>query len=62
MAHVTVATPNLCCERFPGDLIGPLYYEQPLSNPPLQFQADRLLVPDGPGLGIVVASENAEAN
>jgi L-alanine-DL-glutamate epimerase-like enolase superfamily enzyme len=62
MAHVTVATPNLCCERFPGDLIGPLYYEKPLSNTPLRYEADRLLVPDGPGLGIVLGSENAEAN
>src|SRR6202008_1363248 len=29
MAHVTVCTANLQCERFPGDLIGPVYYEKP---------------------------------
>jgi muconate cycloisomerase len=52
MAHVTVATPNLQCERFPGDLIGPLYFERPLSQPPLRYAADRLFVPEGPGLGI----------
>ena len=31
MAHVAAATPNIVCERFPGDLIGPLYFEQPLT-------------------------------
>ena len=52
MAHVTVATPNLMCERFPGDLIGPIYYESPLCDPPLRYAADRLFVPEGPGLGV----------
>ena len=54
MAHVTVCTPNIECERFPGDLIGPVYYEQPLSEQPLRYQADRLWVPEGPGLGVRV--------
>jgi muconate cycloisomerase len=54
MAHVTVATPNLVCERFPGDLIGPLYFEQSLSREPLSYRADRLLAPEGPGLGVNV--------
>jgi muconate cycloisomerase len=54
MAHVTVCTANLQCERFPGDLIGPLYYEQPLAREPLRYQADRLWVPEGPGLGVVL--------
>jgi L-Ala-D/L-Glu epimerase len=54
MAHVTVCTANLQCERFPGDLIGPLYYEQALSKEPLRYQADRLWVPQNPGLGVSV--------
>jgi muconate cycloisomerase len=54
MAHVTVCTANIQCERFPGDLIGPVYYEQPLSKEPLRYQADRLWVPDKPGLGVSV--------
>ncbi len=41
MAHVTVCTANLQCERFPGDLIGPVYYEQTLTTEPLRYQADR---------------------
>ena len=55
MAHVTVATPNLLCERFPGDLIGPLYFEQSLSVEPLRYAADRLFVPETPGLGVTLA-------
>jgi muconate cycloisomerase len=54
MAHVTVATANIQCERFPGDLIGPVYYETCLTREPLHFQADRLWVPEGPGLGVHV--------
>jgi muconate cycloisomerase len=54
MAHVAVATPNILCERFPGDLIGPLYFEKPLTTPPLRYSADRLFVPEGPGLGVTL--------
>jgi L-Ala-D/L-Glu epimerase len=53
MAHVTVCTANLRCDRYPGDLIGPLYYEHPLGQP-LRYEADRLWVPDGPGLGVTL--------
>jgi muconate cycloisomerase len=52
MAHLVAATPNLKCERFPGDLIGPLYFEGPLCRSPLRYEADRLFVPEGPGLGV----------
>jgi muconate cycloisomerase len=54
MAHVTVCTANIQCERFPGDLIGPIYYEEPLTRAPLRYEADRLWVPEGPGLGVQV--------
>jgi muconate cycloisomerase len=54
MAHVTVCTANIQCERFPGDLIGPVYYEQALTHKPLRYAADRLWVPDGPGLGVTM--------
>jgi muconate cycloisomerase len=54
MAHVSVCTANIQCERFPGDLIGPVYYEGPLSRTPLRYEADRLWVPEGPGLGVQV--------
>jgi muconate cycloisomerase len=54
MAHVTVCTANIQCERFPGDLIGPVYFEESLSRTPLRYQADRLWVPETPGLGVKV--------
>src|SRR5438132_6557838 len=49
MAHVTVCTANIQCERFPGDLIGPVYFERALTREPLRYEADRLWVPDKPG-------------
>jgi muconate cycloisomerase len=54
MAHVTVCTANIQCERFPGDLIGPVYYRETLTRDPLRYEADRLWVPQKPGLGVVV--------
>ena len=54
MAHVTVYTANLQCDCFPGDLIGPVYYEEPLTTQPLRYEADRLWVPEEPGLGVRV--------
>ncbi|HND53410.1 MAG TPA: enolase C-terminal domain-like protein [Pirellulaceae bacterium] len=54
MAHLTVATPNIQCERFPGDLIGPLYFEQPLLSKSLTYDADRLYVPESTGLGVEI--------
>jgi len=55
MAHVAVASTNIVTERFPGDLIGPLYFEQPLTASPLRYAADRLFVPEEPGLGVRLA-------
>lgn len=52
MAHVTVCTSNLQCERWPGDLIGPLYYVESLTEESLNYNADRLQVPESAGLGI----------
>jgi muconate cycloisomerase len=54
MAHVTIATANIQCDRFPADLIGPVYFEKPLSRTPLTYRADRLGVPDSPGLGVTL--------
>lgn len=61
MAHVTVCTANLQCERFPGDLIGPIYYERPLTKEPLRYQADRLWAPEKAGLGVAVSAVSGVA-
>jgi muconate cycloisomerase len=55
MAHVTTCTANIQCERFPGDLIGPVYFVKSLTREPLKYQADRLWVPEGPGLGVAMS-------
>src|SRR5262249_29472314 len=57
MAHVAAATANIQCERFPGDLIGPVYFDEALASQPLHYQADRLRIPDGPGLGVRLKGE-----
>jgi muconate cycloisomerase len=54
MIHTALATPNLCCEQFPGDLIGPIYYAESLTTKPLRYEKDRLFAPDAPGLGVEV--------
>jgi hypothetical protein len=54
MAHVASASANIQCERFPGDLIGPVYFEETLTAQPLRYAADRLFVPELPGLGITL--------
>lgn len=54
MAHVTTCTANIQCERFPGDLIGPVYFTESLTKEPLRYQADRLWVPEKPGLGVTM--------
>ncbi len=59
MAHVTVCTANIQCERFPGDLIGPVYFESALTREPLRYRADRLWVPEQPGLGVRMAESAA---
>lgn len=56
MAHVVVCTANLQCEKFPGDLIGPVYFQGSLSTEPLKYQADRLWCPEKPGLGVSVST------
>jgi muconate cycloisomerase len=52
MAHVTACTANIQCERYPGDLIGPVYFTRSLTRQPLRYEADRLRVPETPGLGV----------
>jgi L-alanine-DL-glutamate epimerase-like enolase superfamily enzyme len=61
MAHVAAATANVQCERFPGDLIGPVYFEEALTKEPLRYAADRLHLPDRPGLGIALGAEPPRA-
>jgi L-alanine-DL-glutamate epimerase-like enolase superfamily enzyme len=61
MAHVAAATANIQCERFPGDLIGPVYFESTLTTAPLRYEADRLWPPETPGLGVEIGTASGAA-
>jgi len=52
MAHLAAAVRAIASERYPGDIIGPLYHEGDVLKAPLDIQAGGVRVPDGPGLGI----------
>ena len=60
MAHLAISTPNIQCERFPGDLIGPLYFDAPYTKNPLSYAADRLRIPSGSGLGVSLETGNTD--
>lgn len=62
MAHLVASTPNIQCERYPGDLIGPLYFAESLSVPPLAYAVDRLALPTGSGLGVKLAAPTTAGN
>ena len=52
MAHLAVATPCLDSERFPADIIGPLYHEHDVVTDSGFVRPGRAFAPEGPGLGI----------
>src|SRR5207248_1140810 len=56
VATAAMAPPNIGCERYPGDLIGPLYFEKPLTAQALSYKNDRLCAPEGPGLGVTLGN------
>ncbi|MCS6806827.1 MAG: enolase C-terminal domain-like protein [Acidobacteriota bacterium] len=57
MCHLAVSTAAIASEKFPGDIIGPLYHvERPVKNP-LRIENGFAEVGDGPGLGIDVAED-----
>lgn len=57
-AHAACAASHL---THPGDPVGPVLYQQDVTGEPIQYQAGRLLLPDGPGLGILPDPARVEA-
>ena len=54
MAHLIVACKNLQVERYPGDVLGPIYHEvRPVTNP-LHIHGPFVTCPTGPGLGVTI--------
>lgn len=57
MAHLAVGLPGADFARLHSDIIGPLYYADPISDPPLRYGSGCALVPEGPGLGVTPLPE-----
>ena len=54
MAHLVVSTPNMQVERFPGDLLGPIYHEVRIVKQPLKIEGPLTTLTSAPGLGVEV--------
>ncbi|MEX1228779.1 MAG: enolase C-terminal domain-like protein [Planctomycetaceae bacterium] len=52
MLHVAAASKTIDSEKYPADLIGPLYHEVDLLTKPLSLGPAAARVPEGPGLGV----------
>jgi muconate cycloisomerase len=62
MGHVVVALANMQVERYPGDVLGPSYHEQPIVRDPIVIEGPRVTVPSKPGLGVEVDWNVVRAN
>ncbi|HUR53195.1 MAG TPA: enolase C-terminal domain-like protein, partial [Gemmataceae bacterium] len=52
MLHVAAAFPEVDCDTFPADTIGPFYHDGEVITRPLDLGPPHAKVPDGPGLGV----------
>lgn len=58
VAHLGATVPVL---HYPGDAVGPLLYLDDVVVEPLRFEGPRLVIPDGPGLGVALDPDRLEA-
>jgi muconate cycloisomerase len=54
MAHFVVSTPNMQVEKFPGDMLGPVYHEVRIVKKPLDIRGPVTTITNQPGLGVKV--------
>lgn len=54
MAHLVVACPNMQIEKFPGDMLGPVYHEVRIVKNPIDISGPLVTITDRPGLGVEV--------
>ena len=52
MAHLVVASPNMCVEEFPGDMLGPDYHQVRVAKDPIDIRGPLVTISQRPGLGI----------
>ncbi|HOB31864.1 MAG TPA: enolase C-terminal domain-like protein [Verrucomicrobiota bacterium] len=61
MCHLAAACSNVPVTDFPVDILGHLYYAVHPKKNPVEFQNGRVLVPQGPGLGMDLDRDEIEA-
>ncbi len=54
MGHLVLACENMQVEKFPGDMLGPVYHEFSVVKNPLRIEGPMVHMPGGPGLGVDV--------
>jgi muconate cycloisomerase len=54
MAHLVVACPNLQVEKYPGDMLGPVYHEARIVKDPIDIRGPVVTITNRPGLGVEV--------
>lgn len=54
MGHLILACPNLQVEKYPGDVLGPVYHEARVAKEPLVIEGPNVTISDRPGLGVEV--------
>jgi L-Ala-D/L-Glu epimerase len=54
MAHLVVACRNMQVEKYPGDMLGPVYHEARIAKNPLDIRGRMVTITDRPGLGVEV--------
>jgi len=57
MIHLAAATPEIACERFPADILGPLYHDFDIIRTPLTLGPVYAELPQAPGLGVELDDE-----
>jgi muconate cycloisomerase len=62
MCHLVVGTPNMRVEKYPGDVLGPMYHEFSVARNPLRIEGPVIHCPQGPGLGVDVDWTIVERN
>lgn len=54
MGHLVIACSNIKVERYPGDVLGPVYHVARIAKNPLVIEGPNVSISDRPGLGIDV--------
>ncbi len=60
MLHIGIAEPAIDSERYPGDILGPLYHQADLLTEPLALGPAAARVPERPGLGVELDEEQLD--